>query len=457
MEISGVEESVQVMRLIMELLDKMFNNGLIAAEKTFKAAGWMKDKGKAVGKAVGGFLYSKYKAFDLKKQSKMPNGEQDITKLLDLCTQKDINPMIMQLDRDMLSNFMEYAKEHNLLYAFLPDLNTEDKYIEIIYPSAEPHRTMFDIFMDKNRETAKPYTFHQYEENARDEDVKAVNNEMGEDYKEFDAAVKERQKEEEMKKSMETGVIKIDKEQLTKDSENTYKVTLIDEYGKACFLLIAADKVSIKDNEITVHLDKDKKMMVQYTDRNEITIDKNSLLMDETVDKYFTKIPGSKGQKFIFLEKADAEEIYDGKTIKTKLVPDKEYEICDRDGNVISKMRGDELYKEHYDKVATPLEDIVKMNVNYAEMKEAKVRTEEEEKSDKKEEKADTQADVMQVSGGLEESAHDNKSNNVFIEVLPSQITRNESKSVKVRLPEGNLYVYHSWIKPDKEKTQKCV
>lgn len=467
MEMTGVEESVQVMRLILELFDRAFDKSFVIAGKTLELAGKIKDKGKDVAKVSSAFLYKTYKAAKAKKEGKLAPGEQNVSRLLDVLSDRKITPLFMQLDRKSLESFRSYVAENNLTYAFLPDLNTEDEFIEIVYPATEPNRTLFDVYMDKNKETAKPYTFSQYTENAREEDINNVKREVGEEYEKMDAAFRSA---EVMEEAIKTGRLVISKEQLIKEAADTYKVELTDNDGKACFLLVASDKVIIDGDtsEVIIQLDKEKMMLVQYPDRMDITIDKNSLLEDETSNKYFTKVPGSKGQKFIFIDKKDAEEIYDGKTIKTKLVPDEEYEICDRDGNVTSKMRGDELYKEHYDRVATPLEDIVKMNVNYAEMKKAKARSEEEDKeadkSGKKEEEADTTKENTAVdmpeqkepekkaepSHTEEKSRHDmssdNKSNNAFVEVIPSQITRNDSKSVKVHLREGDLYVYQSSV-----------
>ncbi len=484
MEMTGVEESVQVMRLILDLFDRAFDKSFVIAGKTLELAGKIKDKGKDVAKVSSAFLYKKYQ----EAKAKLAPGEQNVSRLLDVLSDRKITPLFMQLDRKSLESFRSYVAENNLTYAFLPDLNTEDEFIEIVYPATEPSRTLFDVYMDKNKETAKPYTFSQYTENAREEDINNVKREVGEEYEKMDAAFRSA---EVMEEAIKTGRLVISKEQLIKEAADTYKVELTDNDGKACFLLVASDKVIIDGDtsEVIIQLDKEKMMLVQYPDRLDITIDKNSLLEDETSNKYFTKVPGSKGQKFIFIDKKDAEEIYDGKTIKTKLVPDEEYEICDRDGNVTSKMRGDELYKEHYDKVATPLEDIVKMNINYAEMKKAKARSEEEDKeadkSGKKEEDADTtkentDVDMPEQKESEEKSepadektetaskehtepdkksapdhtedksssnmSSDNKSNNAFVEVLPSQVARNDSKSVKVHLQEGDLYVYQSSV-----------
>ena len=66
-----------------------------------------------------------------------------------------------------------------------------------------------------------------------------------------------------------------------------------------------------------------------------------------------TRIPGTYGEnmKFLWLGKENIRDAYDGKSILTSLDKDKDYKLYDVDNNILGSMKGEELYKKHYDPV----------------------------------------------------------------------------------------------------------
>lgn len=78
---------------------------------------------------------------------------------------------------------------------------------------------------------------------------------------------------------------------------------------------------------------------------NEISINKDSLLINETEEQYFSKVPNTNGQSFIYLNKSDFSE-KDG-TIRGKIDLKADYSIFDKDGAIKGTVSGSEL-AEHY-------------------------------------------------------------------------------------------------------------
>lgn len=66
-----------------------------------------------------------------------------------------------------------------------------------------------------------------------------------------------------------------------------------------------------------------------------------------------TRVPGTYGDhmKFLWIEKKDLQEAYDGKSLLTSLSADKDYKIYSEDNRVVGTIKGNELYLNHYDRV----------------------------------------------------------------------------------------------------------
>ena len=85
----------------------------------------------------------------------------------------------------------------------------------------------------------------------------------------------------------------------------------------------------------------------------DITITKK-LVLEENDHAVKTRIPGMYGEnaRYLWINKENAMEIHDGKTILTFLDSDKEYKLYSEDNRVMGTMKGRDLYEGHYDSVA---------------------------------------------------------------------------------------------------------
>ena len=89
------------------------------------------------------------------------------------------------------------------------------------------------------------------------------------------------------------------------------------------------------------------------TGKLDITISKE-LIFGENDSSIKTRVPGTWGNnvRYIWIDKDKAMEIHNGKTILTFLESDKEYELYSEDNGVIETIKGEDLYKSHYDPVS---------------------------------------------------------------------------------------------------------
>ena len=78
---------------------------------------------------------------------------------------------------------------------------------------------------------------------------------------------------------------------------------------------------------------------------NEISINKDALLVKETEEQYFAKVPNTNGQSFVYLNKAEFSE--KGGSISGKIDLKADYSIFDKDGAIKGTVSGSEL-AEHY-------------------------------------------------------------------------------------------------------------
>ena len=84
----------------------------------------------------------------------------------------------------------------------------------------------------------------------------------------------------------------------------------------------------------------------------DITIAKK-MVEAETIEAVMTRIPGTWGDeaRYIWINKHDAMEIHDGKTILSYLDKNKPYDLYDKNNNKVGQIRGAELFKNHYSSV----------------------------------------------------------------------------------------------------------
>lgn len=88
--------------------------------------------------------------------------------------------------------------------------------------------------------------------------------------------------------------------------------------------------------------------------KNYVTIDRESLEVKEVGDDLFMRIPRTMGQEYIKLPQKDFIDLNGGKTLKYSFDNEKQYEILDANGKNIKTLSGAELskhYKQHSERI----------------------------------------------------------------------------------------------------------
>lgn len=94
------------------------------------------------------------------------------------------------------------------------------------------------------------------------------------------------------------------------------------------------------------------------SDRLDIWIS-HTLIQNSREDAIKTRVPGTWGEnvRYLWTPREDMMEAYDGKTMLTHLIPDKEYHLYDKNNDIVEIIRGRDLYDSHYDTVEMELRE----------------------------------------------------------------------------------------------------
>lgn len=279
---------------------------------------------------------------------------------------------VLQFKTSDMPKVEKMAKKYGILYSVLPDVNKKDGLSEIIFHSeAVPRVNMmiqklgfgniasFDDYLNNGDEKSlgKLMEFLRGQKKGNDrvhtEDGARVNDIMDGLIEKVGLFAMEKQsisvdavkenfsinndQAESIIKPLETiGVL--DK----RDADGNYKVVM----DKDAFL-----------NRVRGYQDLAERMRAVAASKNmnlsDVTISK-TLIVQENDRAVKTRIPGTWGDKaqYIWVNKENIMEIHNGKTMLTFLDKNKDYKIYDADNRVVKTMKGEELYRGHYDKVA---------------------------------------------------------------------------------------------------------
>lgn len=286
---------------------------------------------------------------------------------------------VLQFKTSDMPKVEKMAKKYGILYSVLPDVNKKDGLSEIIFHSeAVPRVNMmiqklgfgniasFDDYLKNGDEKSlgKLMEFLRGQKNGKrgntfphkvhTEDGARVNDIMDGLIEKVGLFAMEKQsisvdavkenfsinndQAESIIKQLETiGVL--DK----RDADGNYKVVM----DKDAFL-----------NRVRGYQDLAERMRAVAASKNmnlsDVTISK-TLIVQENDRAVKTRIPGTWGDtaQYIWVNKENIMEIHNGKTMLTFLDKNKDYKIYDADNRVVKTMKGEELYRGHYDKVAS--------------------------------------------------------------------------------------------------------
>lgn len=278
---------------------------------------------------------------------------------------------VLEFAGDDTKKVEKYAKKYGILYSVLPDAARTDGKKEIIFHTeAVPRANMLLQKISSGRIA----TFDDYLKNG---DEKQLNKLM-----EF---LKWQKKGNEISPSPESaradqlmdgliekvGMYAMEKKSINANSvsenfslnheqaENVIRqlqtIGMLDKADANGNHKVVMDKEAFQ-NRIRGYQDLAERMRrvaaSKHMNLSDVTLSK-TLIQIENERAVKTRIPGTWGEKarYVWIKKENIMDIYNGKTMLTFIDRDKEYKIYDVDNRVVSTMKGDKLYSDHYDKV----------------------------------------------------------------------------------------------------------
>lgn len=305
----------------------------------------------------------------------------------------DSNISFVKVSKENLKQFEKLAKKHGIYYTEMPSYSSasDKNIVHIMYhtadaPSMESVMTMLQAkrFNElEGKESLEEYIKRSGMDALSDEQfLKELEEKYPDQYKELATLISNSKKNEiieeltkealldnsvlDKKKSDDYEILYINKDQVVK--ENRDEVMLRTNKDDDSYIWIEKnDLYSQKDDMIMGIVSKDKLLRLTNFDETEhftirgenlkqyvdsryepITITKQ-IIKKQTLTQYMTRIPGTKGKEFLWINKNKVTEEHNGKSIKTYLDKNATYQIVDADNNFVRNISGSALYDGHYD------------------------------------------------------------------------------------------------------------
>lgn len=294
-------------------------------------------------------------------------GKTDMRKLL----LKGGDLQVLQFATEDMKQVEKMAKKYGILYSVLPDINKKDGMSEIIFHTEAVPRVNMMIQKLKSGRIA---TFDDYLKNSDEKELEKVmsflkGQKKGNDNLHTAEAAKAGEALEGLMEkvglyAMEKKTVSVEdiKENFSLEKEQAHQVVgQLERIGVLAKEDNGRHKV-IMDKDAFLNRIRSYKELAQRMQTIAATQSKNlvdititkKLVLEENDHAVKTRIPGMYGEnaRYLWINKENAMEIHDGKTILTFLDSDKEYKLYSEDNRVMGTMKGRDLYEGHYDSVA---------------------------------------------------------------------------------------------------------
>lgn len=148
-EVPGMTEGIEALRILFQGTEMLFRTSGNFAKWSMESL-----------VKFGTFMYRQTKT----KKDGLKPGEIQFSDLM-----KKGELSIMQINNSNMEQFIAYAKQAGLTYAIMPDLNKSDDFFEVAF--LEKQGTAARYYIAQNPDTAKSYTFVEYQNNATTEEI----------------------------------------------------------------------------------------------------------------------------------------------------------------------------------------------------------------------------------------------------------------------------------------------
>lgn len=300
---------------------------------------------------------------------------------------------VYQFDTKDMKKVKKLCKKYGVRYALLPDINKADGKSELLFHSdATPRINQIIKYLN----SGKIESFEDYIENGKPEELQeeygieksekkpAALNE--EDFQLIGSHVQEKpgisidevmsifdMSQEQMQpiieQMQELNIVEVgeDSSLTMKISENDFNELLKSGKWKVTSI-VSGEKAMSEGKDIQEPKLNEKQKQVLMHSREISKDDPNvhqifiakSLNVKETETRFLSRIPFRKNE-YIWMDKSAVSHVSsEKKTIFANLDKDKEYSIVNRNGDIVGKKSGNELYKQSYDPVLRETQDMIR-------------------------------------------------------------------------------------------------
>lgn len=275
---------------------------------------------------------------------------------------------VLQFDKNDMKQVEKFAKKYGILYSVLPEMGKDSGKVEVLFHSEAVPRV--NLLLQKlNKGSFKMRSMDTFLGEADDKEL-AV----------FDKFLQEQKKgnldvhadanlnnliEKVGQYAMEKQSVSVDElgEKLSADKDSIkealdklQKIGVVDTPDDKGQYKVMMDRETFED-KIKRFRELSERMKLISASKNtnfsDITIAK-SLIKEENDRAIKTRVPGTWGEnaRYIWLNKSDVMEIYGGKTLLSFIDREKTYKLYTDDNRVVETIKGETIYKNHYDPVS---------------------------------------------------------------------------------------------------------
>lgn len=345
-----IQEAVQIIRVAydgVEIAMKVGSGGIGAMQKAIEVLKGLLDYEKSLGK----------------------------TSMRKLLT-KGGDLQVLQFETKDMKKVQKMAKKYGILYSVLPDLNRKDGLSEVIFHTeAVPRVNM----MLQKLSSGRIATFDDYLKNGDEKQLGKLmdflkSQKMGNEMAHTEEGARASAAMEGLIEKV--GLFAMEKQSISVDAvkenfsiDNTQAESIIKQLET---IGVLGEKNSSGEHKVI--MDKEaflnrvrgyqtlaERMKAVSASKNmnlsDVTISKN-LIVEENEHAVKTRVPGTWGEnaRFVWINKENAMDIHNGKTMLTFIDSNKDYKLYDKQNRVVETKRGEVLYG-HYDKVESSVRE----------------------------------------------------------------------------------------------------
>ena len=275
---------------------------------------------------------------------------------------------VLQFAQKDMKQVEKFAKKYGILYSVLPELGKDSGRVEVLFHSEAVPRV--NLLLQKlNKGSYKMRSVDTFLGEADDQEL-AVFDKYLQDQKKGNLDVHvdanlhnliEKVGQYAVKKKSvsvdEIGEnLSVDRDSIKDALEKLAKIGVVDTPDDKGQYRVMMDRETFED-KIKRFKELSERMKCisasKNTNLSDVTIAK-SLIAEENERAIKTRIPGTWGDKarYVWINKSDVMEIYGGKTLLSFLDREKTYKLYTEDNRVVETVKGEILYKNHYDPVS---------------------------------------------------------------------------------------------------------